>query len=521
MSSEPPRTGSEPPGKGRRRKGRRQHGEGSVYRRSSDKRWAAVAYLGVRNGKRDRRYFYGGTAEDALDDRGEFLARRRDGFTLPKGRPPTVGEYARHWLYSVARGRVRDTTWHSSYRSKTELHVIPYWDRTPLTLADDGVDEDKIGEWDRWLASEQGLSAASVIQCHRILSMVLNTAVIRKRLPRNPAANVHPRPDPDREEPVPPDEGEILAILAETEGRRSEARWKTSLATGARQGEVLGLLWPFVHVDDVDDAWIAVEWELVRLPWQHGCDDQHACGTGHHRVPCAVPCPRIRASGRPHRCTAGGDPGLCPPGCTGHARACPQRKDGGLRLQRPKSAKSRRLIPVDRQTALSIRAHRKRQLEERVEAGQAWKGWQCQCAQPPPEEAPDRRTAPRRGRRKDEKRVVCPDCRLPCEPLLVFTQRNGRPADSHDDWEEWGEILDKAGVGYVGQHTGTRHAYATGLLEEGIDIRVVQELMGHATPDFTRRAYQHVKPKLKRDAADAMARRHNGEGTGPRRRTAR
>jgi site-specific recombinase XerD len=41
------------------------------------------------------------------------------------------------------------------------------------------------------------------------------------------------------------------------------------------------------------------------------------------------------------------------------------------------------------------------------------------------------------------------------------------------------------------------------LLEQGVDIRVVQELLGHSTLAVTKR-YTHVTSKLSRDAADRI-----------------
>jgi site-specific recombinase XerD len=48
-----------------------------------------------------------------------------------------------------------------------------------------------------------------------------------------------------------------------------------------------------------------------------------------------------------------------------------------------------------------------------------------------------------------------------------------------------------------------RHTAATLLLEQGVDIRVVQELLGHSSLAVTKR-YTHVTSKLSRDAADQI-----------------
>jgi site-specific recombinase XerD len=48
-----------------------------------------------------------------------------------------------------------------------------------------------------------------------------------------------------------------------------------------------------------------------------------------------------------------------------------------------------------------------------------------------------------------------------------------------------------------------RHTAATLLLEQGVDIRVVQEILGHSSIAVTKR-YTHVTNKLSKDAAKRM-----------------
>jgi site-specific recombinase XerD len=48
-----------------------------------------------------------------------------------------------------------------------------------------------------------------------------------------------------------------------------------------------------------------------------------------------------------------------------------------------------------------------------------------------------------------------------------------------------------------------RHSYATHLLEEGVDIRIISEYLGHKKLESTL-VYTHLTPLLKQGVADKI-----------------
>jgi integrase len=63
----------------------------------------------------------------------------------------------------------------------------------------------------------------------------------------------------------------------------------------------------------------------------------------------------------------------------------------------------------------------------------------------------------------------------------------------------------RAGLRRIGWHT-LRHSFASHLTMRGVPLRVIQELMGHATVQMTMR-YSHLAPGMKVDAVNLLARR--------------
>jgi integrase len=86
---------------------------------------------------------------------------------------------------------------------------------------------------------------------------------------------------------------------------------------------------------------------------------------------------------------------------------------------------------------------------------------------------------------------------------LVFTTQAGRAIEPRADYEEWRTLLTAIGAPPLRQHAA-RHTAATLMLTQGVDVKVVAAILGHASTTITRDLYQHVVPELERDAADRM-----------------
>ncbi|NLT34513.1 MAG: site-specific integrase [Gaiellales bacterium] len=137
----------------------------------------------------------------------------------------------------------------------------------------------------------------------------------------------------------------------------------------------------------------------------------------------------------------------------------------GLHLEEPKSPTSRREIAPLSQFALeALRAQRRLQAGERLPAANRWQ-----------------------------------------DGGYVFTNEFGRPYDPDRVTHEFKAVARAAGLPDLSFHK-LRHAAATMMLAEGVSLKVVQEVLGHASYHVTANIYGHVVPELRQAAADAVDR---------------
>ena len=79
-----------------------------------------------------------------------------------------------------------------------------------------------------------------------------------------------------------------------------------------------------------------------------------------------------------------------------------------------------------------------------------------------------------------------------------------------EDWRAWKAILRQARVRDARVHDA-RHTAATLLIEQGVHIRVVQEVLGHTRVTTTER-YTHVATLQMRYASERMSEAVWGQG---------
>lgn len=440
----------------------------SIFFSEKDRLWHGWVSMGaLNNGRPDRRHRQGRTRAEVTAKVRQLEAQRDAGRPLRPGRAPTLEEWLATYFDTICEqlvhsGKMAPRTL-EDYRSKARVWIIPALGGHRLDrLLPEHLDAAYSAMYD------EGLSSSTVLKVHRILSRALTVALRRDKVARN-VAQLIDAPSPADSEIQPFSEAEARSIIEASRSRRNGARWLVALSLGLRQGEALGLRWSYVDLDTgVIRAWFQVQ----RSRWQHGCADANVCGQAWHRQPCQENCRTHRhdracttaCRRRDHRCPRA----TCDPRtCTGHASHCPSRQGGGVEF-RPRKGKRKLTLQCPPELLPVLRAHRTEQAKERLAAGGRWQ-----------------------------------------DHDLVFATSRGLPIDRTDDWREWHAVLKSAGV-RPGRLHDARHTAGTLLVEQGVHIRVVQEILGHTRVTTTER-YTHVASPQVRDATERIGRALLGE----------
>jgi integrase len=233
----------------------------------------------------------------------------------------TVALYLEQWLDDYAAHSLAPKTY-DSYCDIVRKHLIP-------ALGDVRLSQLQPARIERYYASELsngrlngkgGLSQQSVIYEHRILRCALKRAVRIGLLAANPCDRVDP-PKPAKREMRALDETDTERLLAAArlvEPLSLHAAILLAANTGMRRGEVLGLRWADVDLD-------------------HGVL---------------------------------------------HVQRSLQQSRAGVAFKEPKTATSRRMLPLDAETLAELRSYRIRQSERRLALGRGWNDCDLVCPGP-------------------------------------------------------------------------------------------------------------------------------------------
>jgi integrase len=135
------------------------------------------------------------------------------------GRAPTVGEWLDHWLENIATRRVRARTL-EGYESTVRLHLRPGVGHQRL----DRLQPEHLERLYAALA-DKGLSPASILRAHRVLSRALKVAPQRGKVARNVATLVDPPVVRRPETAMPLSAQEVKRVMATALAHPNAARW--------------------------------------------------------------------------------------------------------------------------------------------------------------------------------------------------------------------------------------------------------------------------------------------------------
>ena len=197
------------------------------------------------------------------------------------------------------------------------------------------------------------------------------------------------------------DENQVqqLLITAKASNNRFFALYHLAIATGMRQGELLGLKWSDL---DLEQGMLQVQRQLTK------------------------------------------------------------KKGGGFELTTPKTKAGIRRIDLGENTLRILQEHRQQQFVQMRMAGEKWQ-----------------------------------------ENDLIFPTDIGTTSDRDNLRKDFNRLLKNAGLPAIRFHD-LRHSYAVAALQSGIDIKTVQENLGHHSASFTLDVYGHVSERMRRDGAERM-----------------
>ncbi|MEV6048224.1 tyrosine-type recombinase/integrase [Streptomyces xanthochromogenes] len=219
---------------------RNPNGAGTITKRK-DGRYQCAVYVLQPDGTRARKFAYGKTWEECDAKRRELLDKVASGTPVPT-RSAKLSEWLSFWLESVVKPRRKLSTY-----DKYETHVRLY-----LAPMIGGKRLESLGTADvrrLLLQLEKNTTAATAKESHRVLRSALSAACREELITRNVAKLVEP-PRAEARELRPWTLDETLDFLAAARTDPLYAAFVLAIAMGLRRGEIVGLRWADVDLDN-------------------------------------------------------------------------------------------------------------------------------------------------------------------------------------------------------------------------------------------------------------------------------
>ena len=237
-----------------RKTNRAPQGAGGICKRS-DGRWQGTYTTGTNpgTGKPMKKYVYASTEKECVKKLKALQAAVDNGTFIEPSRL-TVGQWLKIWAAEYLGGVKGSTEY--SYKKHINNHITPALGAVKLQK----LKPHAVQAFYNDLQREKGLSPKTIKNLHGVLHSALKQAVTVGYIRQNPADNAK-LPRVEKAEVQTLTEDFLPLFLEAITDHDFEAIYFTTLFTGLRQGEVLGLTWPCI---DLDKGTVYIKQQLQR-----------------------------------------------------------------------------------------------------------------------------------------------------------------------------------------------------------------------------------------------------------------
>lgn len=265
----------------RRKRRKRGHGEGTIYQRK-DGRWCSQITVRIDpvTGKPKRKTLYGRTRREVADELTRIRHELATG-TYIEPATCTLGEWLDRWMSQYKKGELKRSTY-ENYEQIIRAHIKPGLGNIPLAKLQPHMLQtfynDKLESGRR--DGKGGLSTRMVRYFHAIIRQALEQAVKEGLLPRNVADATSP-PALRKQQMQPLTEDELLKFFEVAKEDRLFPAFVLAATTGLRRGELCGLKWDSI---DLDEGVLVVRRQLLTLKGGPSLEDSAKSKRGKRRI---------------------------------------------------------------------------------------------------------------------------------------------------------------------------------------------------------------------------------------------